>query len=117
MNDNNNLPEYQDLKPLILKKRVDTSGSVFNVGMQHVAHAKKFDVLDGNDPDPPKKPSFNFVQQLQKARVDKKMDRKTLAGKLNVTENVIASIENGKIRPERALLDRINRVLGVTLKL
>ena len=110
-----NTPDYMDLKPLILRKKKVLAPHVLQDKERSIAHAKKMSKLDGDDPDPPKLPSLTFRIKLMQARTAKGYDRKTLAQKINVPESVIANYENGTVKPERTVLNKLTRVLGVAL--
>ena len=62
------------------------------------------------------KVSHNMAQTIQQARVGKGLTRKELAERLNVKVAVITEYETGKAIPNNMLLQKLSRVLGVTLR-
>lgn len=61
--------------------------------------------------------SLNLQQQIQQARASKGWSQKDLAQRLNVKVDIIRNYESGTAIPDNSLLQRMSRLLGVTLKL
>ena len=78
---------------------------------------RTFNELNSDDPPVFKKISHSLRILLQKARTSKKLTKKELALKVNVKENVISDYENGKVIPDRTILNKLSTILKVKLKL
>lgn len=77
---------------------------------------KSFRELDGDDPSCKPMVSSAFVAALVQARAARHLTREQLARQCDVQAKVIADIETRKVsKPPPALVQRLNRVLGVTL--
>ena len=76
-------------------------------------HAQKMDKETENFEH--KKVSRTLAQSIQQARAGKRWTQKELAQHLNVKADIIAKYESGKAIPNNALLQKMSRVLGVTL--
>jgi putative transcription factor len=55
-------------------------------------------------------------QTMIKARTDKKMTQAQLAQMVNTRPNVIQDLESGKVIQDKAILQKVNKVLGTSLK-
>ena len=75
----------------------------------------KFRILDSEDPPPPEKLNTNISLLIQKARVAKKMSQKDLGVSVNIKANIINDYESGKAIPDRQILIKLGRFLGVKL--
>lgn len=53
---------------------------------------------------------------IAKARAAKGMNRKQLAGTINVPEKIVADYETGKAIPDQKILSKMERALGVKLR-
>jgi ribosome-binding protein aMBF1 (putative translation factor) len=106
--------DHQDWKPVVLRK----SKPKPQPKLQSSGH-KQFTKLDNNDEDieAPKYLSYEFRQQLQKARCSKKMSQKDLANRINEQTSIVSGYENGKMVPQSRILIKINRILGTRLKI
>jgi len=62
------------------------------------------------------KVSYNLAQAIQQGRCDKGWSRQELAQRLNVKVSVVADYETRKAIPNNLLLQKLSRLLGVTLK-
>lgn len=60
--------------------------------------------------------SHTSRQTLIKARVDKQMTQQQLAQRCNLPPIVIKTLEGGGVVQERKVIDKVNRVLGTTLR-
>jgi ribosome-binding protein aMBF1 (putative translation factor) len=56
--------------------------------------------------------TVEFGRRIQQFRAMKKMSRKDLARKMNQTENVLESIENGKHLYSGPLVSQLKKILG-----
>ena len=54
-----------------------------------------------------------YGKKVQQARCEKKLKQKELAQKLNVKEEIVREIENGKGKVDGQICNKIFRVLGV----
>merc|ERR1712087_92456 len=59
--------------------------------------------------------SFDFKMALQQARVAKKMSQAQLATAINEKGSIINDYESGKAIPNGAIINKMNRTLGVRL--
>jgi ribosome-binding protein aMBF1 (putative translation factor) len=95
---------HQDWAPVVLKK-VSPKKAV-------VQYSKPKEEKEDGFTEAPKKFGKPFGQKLAQLRAEKNLNRKMLALKLNVTENVISSLENGNENYNPELLSKLKRVLG-----
>ena len=103
--------DYQDWKPVVLRKMTEHKRAV-----QRPTGNKKVKNLDSDDPDAPKTLGMSAGKQIQQGRCAKKLSQKQLAQQINVRPQVIADYESGKAVPDRAVLNKLNRVLGIIIK-
>lgn len=61
--------------------------------------------------------SLDFKMSLQKARLTKKMSQADLAKAIHEVPKVVNEYESGKAIPNQVIVNKMNRVLGVHLKL
>lgn len=59
--------------------------------------------------------NHDMRQLMVRARVDKKITQDQLAKLVNVQPKIIKDLETGKVLTDRAVLQRINKVLGTKL--
>ena len=102
--------EHQDLKHVVWRKNTNTSKRNHNPPGTAAFHK-----LDGDEPEPPPSIEHSVKVKIQKGRSAKKMTQKQLAMQLNVPVNTISSYESGKAIPNKALLRKIQNVLGIKL--
>merc|ERR1719230_464398 len=96
---------------------VDTS-TKFNAGTNRSAHsivasAKKLD--ENTEACKHNTVSHEFKMALQQARLAKKMSQQALATAVNEKNTVINEYESGKAIPNGAIINKLNRALGVRL--
>lgn len=100
---------HQDLKHIVWNKKT-------------IAHVEKnqkppgnasFIQLDGNEPVAPKTISHDIKIRLQQARLSKKLSQKQLAQQINIPVNTITLYESGKGIPDKKILSKIGKILGV----
>jgi putative transcription factor len=60
--------------------------------------------------------SPELKQQIIRARCDKKLTQADLAKKINEPLKIVQEYENGKATPNNQILQKMSRILGVTLK-
>ena len=77
---------------------------------------KKISILDSDDPAPPEKTTLDLRLKIIKGRNAKQLTQKQLAEKLNVQTNVINNYESGKEKPTNQHMNKISKVLGISLK-
>ena len=119
-----------DWTPVVLRKEMKAKpkteaalaaakakGQVEVVAKVHHTAPSNARMLDDNDTADFKLPtvSHDFKIALAKARQAKGWQQKDLAAKLNVKPAVINDYESGKVVPQPAFIQQMNRVLGVTL--
>ena len=113
--------DHQDWQPVVLRKKLEdkrpaeqraTDGKTV---IQYASNHKEFQKLDSEDPDAPKVIPLSTAKQIQNARCAKGMTQQQLAQQLAVNQNIIRDYEAGKAIPERNLLNKINRILGVRI--
>lgn len=100
----------QDWTPVVLRK----SDIRPTVPPPRPPGQKKFQKLDGDDPDPPKKPSTDLRTKVIQGRQRHSLTQRDLALKVGVKEGVIRDLESGKTLPETAVLVKIRTALGIT---
>ena len=101
---------YQDWKPVIWKKKIKSSSSI-----QHIQGHSKIKNLDSDDPEPPKKLSHSVKIEIQKARSAKKLTQKQLANMINLPVQTVSDYESGKAIPNKQILNKFSRILGINL--
>lgn len=101
---------HQDWKPVIWKKQIKSSSFT-----HHVQGHSKVKNFDSDDPEPPKKMSHSVKIQIQKARSAKKLTQKQLANMINLPVQTISDYESGKAIPNRQILSKIGKILGINL--
>lgn len=79
----------------------------------------KFKQLDSDDPLSSNKEinpltRLKIRQSIQKARLAKSLTQKDLAGKLRINVKIINEYESGKVVPDKTMISKICRVLGVS---
>merc|ERR1712056_21555 len=93
-------------------------GKKFGGGSNQSAHsqvpnAKKLD--ENTDTFRHDTVSHDFKMALQQARLAKKMSQAALATQVNEKQSVINDYEAGKAIPNGAIINKLNRTLGVRL--
>lgn len=116
--------EHQDWKTLVIRgKPLDQTKNAMRAGQYETVekskknpdlHKAKIEHETENFELP--RVSHALSQTIQQARTSHHWTRKELANKLNVKESVIADYENGKAIPEGHLLQKLSKILGVTLR-
>lgn len=101
--------EHQDWKPVILRKKI------YKPPPQKPPKNTKFHEIDGDNPKAPPTLDHSVKIRIQQARVAKKLTQKQLAQKLNLPVNTINDYESGKAVPNRQILSKIGRALGINL--
>ena len=135
-------PNIRDWKPVVLhKKQLPPNAKVTDVsrakmsGVDVITEKKanagtnnsmskgsstmskvKREALNAEDPGHIDLIDKKVSQRIQTARTAKGLSRKQLAQKINEKETVLADYENGKAIPNAALLNKIERVLGVSVR-
>lgn len=103
--------EHQYWKPVILKKNKDNKSR-----KQYATTINVFNKLDDDNPEAPKIISHSIKMQIQQARMAKNLTQKQLAQQTNLTVNIISQYESGKTIPDKSVLLKLSRYLGVKLK-
>jgi putative transcription factor len=100
----------QDWKPVIFKKQEEKK--------VHTLHKNvKINKIEQETEDfRHEKITRDLSLAIQKARNDKGWTRKEFAAKINEKEAVIADYETGKAIPSGIIINKMNKVLGVSLK-
>mmetsp|Transcript_112653 Transcript_112653/g.211282 ORF Transcript_112653/g.211282 Transcript_112653/m.211282 type:complete len:144 (-) Transcript_112653:125-556(-) len=78
-----------------------------------VANAKKLD--ENTETFRHEKVSQDFKMALQQARLAKKMSQSALATSINEKQSVVNEYESGKAIPNGAIINKLNKALGVRL--
>jgi len=99
----------QDWKPLVLKK------SQPKTQVQHCAGNKEFHKLDSEEAEAPKILGLDAAKLIQTSRCALNLTQVQLAQKINEKANLVKDYETGKVVPNRAVLNKINRVLGIKI--
>lgn len=105
--------DTQDWNPVILNKSGPKSHIKRSGPPEEVVRMKKIESEDYVIP----KISAALQQQIRDARSRKGWTQKQLALQLNIKSSVINGYESGAVIPDHNTLQRLSRVLGVTLKL
>lgn len=101
--------EHQDWKTVILRKKNTKPPP------PKAPRNAKFKKMDSDDPEPPQTLNHSVKICIQQGRVANKLTQKQLAHKLNLPVQTIAEYESGKAIPNRQILSKIGRVIGINL--
>ena len=58
----------------------------------------------------------DYPLRIREARASKDWKQETLAAKINEKKSVITKLESGNMKPNDALVEKLERALGITLK-
>lgn len=58
----------------------------------------------------------DYSMRIREARVARDWKQETLAAKINEKKSVITKLESGNMKPNDALVDKLERTLGIALK-
>jgi putative transcription factor len=58
----------------------------------------------------------DYPKRIREARMARDWKQETLAAKINEKKSVITNLESGHIKPNDALISKLERTLGITLK-
>lgn len=114
---------FQDWNPVILRnKNREKEDPILlkhrnNVEIETIKKDKnKIDTnlrkLDSNDIIIIDKIPLEICKKIQQGRLEKNLTRKELAQKLNIKENIITEIENGKYKYDKQLIRKIEKILN-----
>ena len=109
--------EHQDWKQVILKNpNAPTKKNSVEVKKNHVSTTTKaMRALDGDEIVKPAKVGNELKIKIQQARLAKKMSQKQLAQSIGVSQQDIASYENGKAIPNNKFIVKLEKALGCRL--
>jgi len=100
--------DHQDFKSVVLRKnplpKKPSSPSEKDVSLIKSQKESIADIIK------PKTFSVDFGRKLATLRVEKSMNRKDLALKLNIKESVISDLENGKLLYDGGLVHRLKKL-------
>lgn len=108
--------DCQDWEPVVLSKRRKATphplfaaqsqmSKVTRKALEEDGHPGKVDTID-----------HNTSQRIQQARSAKGMTRKELAQRIGVKDTLLADYENGKAIPNASILNKIERVVGRSVR-
>lgn len=80
---------------------------------QNTSGTSQFRALDSEDPPVPETVSYSLKMAIQKARMNKNLTQKQLAFAINVNSKIVNDYETGKAVPNKQILSKLSRVLGV----
>lgn len=100
--------DHQDFKPVVLRKN-SPKQSLTN-GVSHQKPSSPGEKKDNGEIVKPKTFTVDFGRKLASLRVEKNMNRKDLALKLNVKESIISDLENGKLLYDGGLVHRLKKL-------
>ena len=109
--------EHQDWKQVILRNpNAPTKKNSVEVKKNHVSTTTKaMRALDGDEIVKPAKVGNELKIKIQQARLAKKMSQKQLAQSIGVSQQDIASYENGKAIPNNKFIVKLEKALGCRL--
>ncbi|KKU70468.1 MAG: Xre family transcriptional regulator [Parcubacteria group bacterium GW2011_GWA2_47_21] len=58
---------------------------------------------------------FRIIESMIRARINKKVTQKQLAGRIGVTQSALARFESGRINPTLSFLKKVTNGLGLQL--
>ena len=102
---NSSKMDHQDFKPVVLRKNPLPSKSE-----KSKTSSPSIEKKDNGEIVKPKTFTVDFGRKLASIRVEKNMNRKDLASKLNVKESVISDLENGKLLYDGNLVHRLKKL-------
>lgn len=116
----------QDWDPVVFRKSAPTTdrdarsrgltmNGVRKSGGGRSVDGQRLAKLDREEVGTHKKVSKATSRAIQQGRLAKKMSQKEFAQKINAKPEVVASYESGKAQPNQQVLNKMSRVLGVTL--
>ena len=121
--------EHQQWEPVIWSKptsvlqREQRAKGIPVLRKQNIAGTAQMRKLDSAGLDDDETPlkhatvTLEFKMSLQKARMAKKMSQADLAKAINQPAKVVNEYESGKAIPNQAIVNKMNKVLGVHLSL
>ena len=107
--------QHQDWENIVFNKKSEQLAKEENLRKHNAPGTAKFRELDSEDPPALEKVKNSTSRAIQKARQAKKMTQKDLANLLNIQASVISEYESGNATPNRQLLSKISKVLGVKI--
>lgn len=107
--------QHQDWENIVFNKKSEQLAKEENLRKHNAPGTAKFRELDSEDPPALEKVKNSTSMAIQKARQAKKMTQKDLANLLNIQASVISEYESGNATPNRQLLSKISKVLGVKI--
>lgn len=108
----------QDWNVTVINKKSSDAGSM---NKQKVtlseSHTKLVKVVEntGDDSFHHEQVSYSLKMKIQRARNENKLTQRQLAEKIGVTSKVINEYESGKAIPNKQILTKMSRILGVIL--
>jgi putative transcription factor len=117
--------DHQDWNTVIIKKKVNVSGRVtaeeirkgaFETVRKTNTGVNMAKIERDTEDAAPKTVSTKLSQAIISARTAKKMTREQLAVKINEKPKVVELYETKKAVPDVAVLSKMSRVLGVSLR-
>ncbi len=106
---------HQDWENIVFNKKSEDLAKQEILRKHNPPGTAKFRELDSEDPPAPEKVKNSTSMAIQKARQAKKMTQKDLAILLNIQACVISEYESGNATPNRQILSKISKVLGVKI--
>ena len=100
---------HQDFTPVVLRKNSPKQSLATN-GVSHPKPSSPGEKKDNGEIVKPKTFTADFGRKLASLRVEKNMNRKDLALKLNVKESIISDLENGKLLYDGGLVHRLKKL-------
>jgi len=115
------MSNVQDWEPVIITASKNTLKKIAPkevVPKKNNEEAVRLAKLDNaEEPAKLKTLSLGSRQELIKARVSKGLNQEKLANAISIQASLYKDIENGKTIPSQTILSKINRFLGVVVKL
>lgn len=108
--------EHQDWKDVVIKRKKTKSTNLVKSTQIKQKNPNSVNIKLETEDIPLKTISSELSQQIQKARLDKNMTQKQLAVAINEKVNIIQSYENGTAQPKYQIINKLSKVLGVSLK-
>ena len=97
--------EHQDWNSIVLNKTLKSDKT----------KEKVYDIDNEDDISKPITISLSNSKLIQQARVQKKMNQKDLANKINKDTKTIQLYESGKVIPDLQVMLKLEKVLGIKL--
>jgi len=105
------MADHQDWEPVtFVNTKLDPQQKKHVIAERRPGHNNLSKKLEGDEPPPPKMYDAKLRNEMTSLRLKLKLNQKTLANRLHVTESVIKNLENGTGKYDPQLVNKIRRL-------